>query len=468
MACLLKGIASFTAFAACVSLLGTARAQAPAAGSDWLLTQVNETGQHCARLAEQRQGDRLLLACGAAGVWEFTLSASAPRFVRSYAFAGDAVGFVSEPEGRLWVKLQVLEARPFPSAGAPGAAVFPDVGPPGQSSGASPPVVLAPSGAPAPATPAPARQLLGHVVAAKPDEVLISLGADDGITRGDHIEFALESGKYDGSEDVELSREVVAIGVVTHVSAKSARVRLGLNESVPVGALASPTQAPATRSLTAPPRVRGLMELELFLRPFAALDELGGGLVLSASFGYRFGHLHLQAVLDPLAYAAAESKGSVGAVNAAVIASYDSQYFEMGLGLGAQTVNEAGFGLEAGSGLSVAQLVRLGARDGLNLSARSSMVLFHSQFLFGGLVVSGQIPVTRGYWLLLNGGGGNVGYAYGEFGLRVLLDGNGLGGSKYLTVTAGGVGVFRSNCEFTCEDTAYGGPMVGVGGEWRF
>jgi len=137
-----------------------------------------------------------------------------------------------------------------------------------------------------------------------------------------------------------------------------------------------------------------------------------------------------------------------------------------------QTVNEPGSFLSPGSGLSVAQLIRLGARDGLNLSARTSIVLFHSQFQFGGMVVSGQVPVTRGYWLLLNGGGGNVGYGYGELGLRIQLAGNGLAGSKYLTVTAGGVGVFRSgNCDnfFSCSDVrSYGGPMAGIGGEWRF
>lgn len=464
MAWLLKGIASFTAFVACLSPLRDARAQAAPASPDWLESQVNESGQHCARLAEQRQADRMLLACGAAGVWEFTLGAATPRFVRSYAFAGDAVGFVSESDGRLWVKLQVLEARPFPGASAQGAAVFPDVASPGQ-----PPAVSAPPPAPAPAPPVPARPQSGHVVRASPGEALISLGGLDGIARGDHIEIAIENAGDDGSEEAQLSREVAAVGVVTNVGAKSARVGLGLNESVPAGALATPTRASRSSSLTAPPRVSGLWEMELFLRPFVALEELGGGAVFSGSFGYRFTHFHLQAVLDPLAFAAAEGKGNVTAVNAAVIGSYDSQYFELGLGFGAQTVNETGFLVEPGSGLSVAQLVRLGARDGLNLSARTSLALFHSQFQFGGLVVSGQIPVTRGYWLLLNGGGGNVGYGYGEFGLRVLLSGNGLSGSTFLSVTAGGVGIFRSSCEFNCEgNVSYGGPMAGVGGEWRF
>ena len=94
---------------------------------------MNERGQHCAQLAEHRQTDKLLLACGAAGVWEFSLGSASPKFVRSYAFGGDVIGFVTESDGRLWVKLQVLEARPFSAAVAPSAAVFPDVAPPGGS-----------------------------------------------------------------------------------------------------------------------------------------------------------------------------------------------------------------------------------------------------------------------------------------------------------------------------------------------
>jgi hypothetical protein len=470
LALFFKAFASLVVLAGSLSLTGAARAEAPPS-PEWLSAQVNESGQHCSLSAEHRGADKLLLACGGAGVWEFALGAAAPRFVRSHAFAGDVVGFISEPDGRLWVKLQVLEARPFSTAAAESAAVFPDVAPKASSVA---PVLKDPTearSAIAPASPSSDRPQSGRVVRAAPGEVVISLGTLDGIQRNDHVEFALESGDS-GSEEAALSRDIIAIGVVTNVSEGSARIRLGLNESVPVGAFASPTRAPATSSLTAPPRVAGLWELQLFLRPFAAVDELGGGALLSGSVGYRFKHLHLQAVVDPLAFAAVQNKGSVAAANAALVASYDSQYVEMGLGLGAQTVNNTGFLFAPGSGLSLAQLIRLGARDGLNLSARTSLVLFHSQFQFGGIVVNGQIPLTRGYWFLLNGGGGNVGYAHGEIGLRVLLAGNGLAGSKFLTVTAGGVGVFRSGTcdQFACsdDDVAYGGPMAGVGGEWRF
>lgn len=467
-------IAALTAFAGSLVLAGVESAQAQEAPApDWLAAKVNESGQHCDRRAEHRDGKRLFLACGAAGAWELALDEAVPRFIRSYAFSGDVVGFVTEPDGRLWVKLQVLEARPLSAAGTqssgPGPVVFPDTAP------AAPPVAPLPAAAlpppPAAGAPTAARRKRGTVLRSAPGEVVISLGSVDGLLRNDHIELALEHADALAAEDAGLARDPVAVGLVTTVSEQVARVRLGLNENVPVGAIATPTRASVTASLPAPPRASGMWDLELNARPFAALDELGGGALLSGAIGYRFKRLHLQAVLDPLAFADVQDRDSVTAVDAGLVASYDSQYFEIGAGLGAQTVNAPDFPLEPGSGLSVLQLIRIGAQDGLNISAHTSVVLFHSEFQFGGMIARGQIPVTRGYWLLLQGGGGDVGYGFGEFGLRVLLSGNGLVGSKFLTVTAGAAGVFESHCPlnaFECQSRTYVGPMAGIGGEWRF
>ena len=467
-----KQLAVLAVLAGVIALGKTAQAETPPA-SNWLDAKVNESGQHCEKHAEQRDANRLLVACGTAGVWEFALDEAAPRLVRSYGFSGDVVGFFTEADGRLWVKVQVLEARPF----APSGAVrFPDPAPSPSTPGAET-APRQPDTATPPPPPPPARTVVvgphpRRVTRSMPGEVVVSLGAMDGVMRGDHIELALEQAEDAAGDGVALNREALAIGLVTNVTEQSARVRLGLNESVPIGALATPTRSPLTSSLSAPPRVSDVWTLELMARPFAALGELGGGALISGAFGRRLGHLHLQGVVDPLAFGDVQSKNAIGAANTALIASYDSQYFEMGLGFGVQTVNSTDFFVAPGSGLAALQLIRLGARDGLNISARTNIVLFHSQFQFGGMIASGQIPVTRGYWLLLNGGGGSIGYAYGEFGLRVLLDGDGLAGSKYLTVTAGGAAVFRTGvCPLSepCQDSAaYGGPMAGIGGEWRF
>ncbi|HVJ15014.1 MAG TPA: hypothetical protein VM686_06220, partial [Polyangiaceae bacterium] len=296
--------------------------------------------------------------------------------------------------------------------------------------------------------------------------VVISLGATDGIMRSDRIELSLEHNEG-------WAREAIAVGTVVNVAEHQAKVRIGLNEDVPVGALAVPTRAPTTSSLSGPPRVGGIWQLEVMGRPFAAIGELGGGILLSAGFSRHFAkHVRLGAYVEPLGIGDVEMRDSIGTANAAAFVSFDSQYLEMGLGLGAQTVNEPEFFLDPGSGFTVAQIIRLGAEDGLNLSARTSLVLFHKEFEFGGMVANARIPVTRGYWLLLGGGGGITGFGYGEIGLRVLLDGNGGAGSMFLTTTAGGAAVFRSEtCDmnFNCTGGgSFGGPMAGLGGEWRF
>jgi hypothetical protein len=307
--------------------------------------------------------------------------------------------------------------------------------------------------------------------------VVISLGSANGVMRSDRIELAFEPD--DDSGPATLSRETLAVGVVTNVGPHTAKVRLGLNEHVPVGALATVTRAALSASLIAPPRVTDVWAAEAMARPFVAIGELGGGVLLSASLTRRFaGHLALRASLDPLALADVQGRESLNAANAALIVSYDSSVFEMGLGIGAQTVNETDFFVNPGSGWNVAQLVRFGAQDGLSLSARTSVVLFRSEFEFGGMVANLQIPVSRNYWLLFGGGGGNVGYGHGEFGVRALLDGNGQAGTKFLTITAGGAAVFASaSCAEVAdlnqfpvcrEPRSYGGPMAGIGSEWRF
>jgi hypothetical protein len=462
-----------------VGKAASAQPAPPAVPADWLEAQVNEHGQKCDKRGERVDQTAVLLACGAAGVWQITLSDAGPRFVKSYQLTGEAVGFLTDAEGQVWVKLLLLEARPLSSAVAPGAVSFP-----GEQAQPLPPrAPVAPPArpkarvAPDEAEADPAERAVGEVLKSKPGEVVISLGSANGVMPSDRIELAFEPD--DDSGPAALSRETLAIGVVTNVSPHTAKVRLGMNEQVPVGTLASVTPAPTSASLIAPPRVTGVWAADVMARPFAAIGELGGGVLLSATLTRRFvGHLALRASLDPLALADVQGRASLTAVNATFIASYDSSFFEMGLGFGAQTVNETDFFVDPGSGLNVAQLVRFGTQDGLNLSARTSVVLFRREFEFGGMVANLQIPVSRNYWLLFGGGGGNVGYGYGEFGVRALLDGNGHAGTKFLTVTAGGAAVFSSaSCEAfdqfnqfpVCGDArTYGGPMAGLGSEWRF
>jgi hypothetical protein len=191
---------------------------------------------------------------------------------------------------------------------------------------------------------------------------------------------------------------------------------------------------------------------------------------------------HFQAALAPFGFATARA-GATVPFAALLSAAYDAHLFEVGLGLGAQSVNDPSFGLDHGSGTAVAQLLRLGARDGLHLDVQSLVTLFHSNFRFSSLRVRAQLPLGARTWLQAAGGGGTLGSAFGELGLRVLGWGNGHAGSLFVNMSVGWAAVFRgcnalssattltnegtSVSGSACREIDYQGPMLGVGAELR-
>lgn len=474
----------------CASQLASAAEAEPSPSlpglAAWLQTAVNERGQRCAWRASRAHGQGLLLACGSAGLWEVAAGEGAAlRLLRAHDLGGDVIGFFEAEDGERWLKVQVLQARPLgavvglpttASTAAPPASPAPAQSDPSAAAQPPPqPRELGPSSAPTAQRETPTLHQ-GRVVKSDGDEVLISLGTEHGLRNGDRVDLSLERHVVLAPGETALSREALAVGIVTTTSGRFATLRLGINERVPLGANARPTYAAATSSLTAPPRAQGLWQTKLMLRPFFALDELGAGFLLTGAAGYRFnGNVHVEALLEPFALGGAQNRDGIAAASFTLSASYDSHYVELGVGAGAQTVNTVPFDVGPGSGLTFAQFLRLGALDGLHLEARSNIVLFHSEFDFSGLTITSQIPVARGYWLLLGGGGGSVGYAYGELGLRVLLKGRGDRGSLFFSATGGGAAVFKETGCSTSEDFVFcegtqtlAGPMAGVGMEHRF
>jgi hypothetical protein len=415
-------------------------------------------------------GGRIVVACGDAGLWTLERDASGGlRLVATEDLGGEVVGLF-EREGHIWVEIERLEARPLrPTAGSPS--------PPPPSARAEfededyvPPARREPRAKSDTHEEPASRAPVGEVVEVNLGEAVVNLGSDDHVRPGQLMEL------------VELHTDTIgkerAVGVVTAVAEQYCRVRLGTNERVSVGASAQIVAGRASSSRIAPPRAAGIWEVEFMLRPFLAMSDFGGGFLSDALVGYHFDTpLHLRAGLTPLAYGTGKDKASVATVAAFGEVSYDGDLFEAGLGLGAQTVNSV-TGADSGSGTLFLQHARLGARDGLHFDARSDIVLFHSRFEFSGFRATGQLPVGRSSWLLLQGGGGTAGYGYGELGVRVLLRGNGDRGSVFFTGSVGGVGVFAdrvTTCgdpafqSFDCtESTLYAGPMLGAGAEWRF
>ncbi len=161
----------------------------------------------------------------------------------------------------------------------------------------------------------------------------------------------------------------------------------------------------------------------------------------------------------------------------------DTQFVEVGLGLGGATVNQTfgnGFGApvrgtpDTGA-VSVVEAARIGARDGLALNVESSAVAANGQFDLGYFVTSVQIPVAKTAMLVLRGGGGRVGFAYGDIGVRVLVRGEGGKGTIALTGFAGGAGILVNLCSSnpdppfatSCNSSNLSGPSLGGALEWR-
>jgi hypothetical protein len=445
----------------------------------WLAEQRDGAGRACDRRAVQVAGDHSVVACGESGLWIARRNpAGGYQLVRTDDLGGPVVGLFKRDD-RIWAEIARREARDVHPAGeSTSSAAFPGESVPIRSTETPLRALVAPR---SPATPVAATgrasEPEGRVTEVLLGEVVVDLGRKHGLRHRDRVELSVVTSLDAGGEEAQ-RRDVVAVGVVVAVSERFARVELGINERVPVGAFAQRVARLPTRSRVAPPRLGGLWHAGFMARPFVALDDLGGGVLTEGSVGYRFeSDLHVEALLSPLGWGTGEDKPSTTPVAAFAKLSFDPHLFEVGLGVGGETVHDTAFGTDSGSGVAFIQQLRLGARDGLHLDMRGHAVLFHSRFAFSGFVGSGQIPVGQRWWLLFTGGGGSAGYGFGEIAVRALVLGNGDRGSFFFTGSAGGAGVFESKSitctgdgfTFPCpESVLYAGPMLGVGGEWRF
>lgn len=433
----------------------------------WLADKRDALGRTCDLKELLARGDLRYIACGQAGLWIVRQAADASFALVSQHAQQGSVERVMERDGSIWAQVVTVravrvalvsgEALPQPPALAPGTRAQPTTAPA--------------SSAPARPNEAPPPHDM-RVIEVGPGYAIIDGGISAYVTRDTHIAFLETVSEEVVAGHRAVRTRLIGVGRVDSASQERARIELGPNERIPVGARAERTSLPLSRSVVAPPRVSELWEFGFLARPFIAIDDLGGGAIIDAWASRRMaGPWSVQAQIAPFAFGTAEEGGVVPAA-AYLLATLDLRLFEVGLGLGGETVNSPAFDLEAGSGIGIVQHVRIGARDGLNLSAQTHVVLFHSEFEFSAARVRLQIPFNGRTWLIAGGGGGDIGFGYGEAGLRTLLAGNGNRGSLFLTAVFGGAAVFQDENCFTspdCEDRdfEYLGPMLGVGAEWR-
>ncbi len=318
------------------------------------------------------------------------------------------------------------------------------------------------------------KHLVGHLLSIDDNEFVIDLGKTQGIKVGDSVEFLNITKKGFGDETVTVLVPIT-LGQVLEVTQRHARVRVPLNIDIPIGAaVIKRPRLPYVESKMNRENPNGT-ELLLTLRPFIPIDTLGFGAIIDVEATHRFDKspLALSLVLSPMALAVTD-EGNADFMTFYGQASYDSKYFEIGLGAGGAKIQKFG--------IAATQFLRIGTRDGLNIKGTTYIVGI-KKFKLRGVKIDAQLPVDRLFpetWLVARmsvHGDNRAGLAYGELGIRTLLKGRGTSGSLYLTPFLGFANISKvvNGTEQECEylgphctvDKNFGGPSAGLTLEWR-
>lgn len=446
----------------------TADSSATVEGTDLVVRDAGRESRvalGCAGGAFIRQGVRAYVACRPAGVVEIDLSDPAsPRRAALLDAGGEVAGFFVV-DGAVWARITRVEGRPVDALAARPEAM------------ASLPTTATEAAAGVPErqpSSASGTARVGGVVSAGLGDVVVDLGSADGLSVGGHVELYRERWTRLDAGERALRLEPIAVGEISALSTRRARVRLGSGERASVGARARSTAGALTHSTTAPPRVEGIWEIHGGLRPFLSLEYLSVGGLGDAAVVYRAaGPWAIHAAASPIAFVVGQKP--VFNYNLMVTGAYDSRWFELGLGVGAASYRDNDDG-EPADTFAFGQYARLGTRDGVHVEVQNAFLLGRDRFRFGSVLGSLQIPVSPAAALVFRGGGGATGYAFGEAGLRIRVRGNGDHGTLYLTPTVGGVSVTggrNNDCPMPLSGFCYssrvehGGPLVGLGVEYR-
>jgi len=312
----------------------------------------------------------------------------------------------------------------------------------------------------------PATSLDARVVHVDGQFVTIDSGATDGVVSGAHVAFVGTSVTDLGDGEIAVSDPTFAVGEVVAVSRGRARVRIGLNEDVPLGTRAIGTEGPLTRSLVAPPESRAKSEFAIGMRVVSTVGARGGGVLVDARLERRIGaHIRLRLRVDPTGairyrFPDPDFEGpevrppasSATVANVIGLISYDTGLVEMGAGLGLTTTTridethvacadcaptERHLGRRAG--LTVASTARFGPRDGLFLEVDTAFVAIRSRIEMSRFAARLNVPVTRALSFIFAGssGFGVVGTRIVDVGARMLVHGSGHAGSLFVTPTIG-------------------------------
>ncbi len=465
-------------------------------------------------VAIHRAGNELYLARGEMGVAVYGLDDPLqPELLREIPATRGAVTGFHQVGDQVWMEIVSRQAVPV------AAVAFTGVEAAGQTAvtGAAAAPVGAKETAPAsesqqPARP-PERSEPAEPIAIRnvaPGVIELGVGANQGVKVGDRFAVFRTSPLDASGYGDFVGEELVAVAEVTAVKANSSLARLGRGEMASGTDTVLPANADQTQRLIFPRRIEDMAEVSVVLRPLIkAGTPLGGGVLCDLSATYFGSFYYLGLRVQPLGLGWTD-EGDV--VAAAILAEggYDGRAFGVGLGAGMSLVNgdmrhmlatfdsslDAGYREEpqrewdqrTQGAFTLSQQARLGARDGLNLTLTNLLLFYEDDssdsgesqtgFIYGGTFARFAIPLGVDTDLLLEGGGGVMGYWYASIGVFSWLVGNGSPGSLGLSVSAGGAGIEGSR-EVTesyggeqryvyTEDIEMSGPMVSAGVTYRF
>lgn len=196
------------------------------------------------------------------------------------------------------------------------------------------------------------------------------------------------------------------------------------------------------------------------VRPFVVVGGLGVGVLSTASLTYRASlpiAIHFEMSPFGVGVDSPSNLGTIVTGSAGAIVSLDVPLFELGFGVGGASQND---GPTTKLATAIPGLMRIGSRDGISFTMRTNHVRGAQGFQLDSTDLTLQAPMTERWWLLVRGGGGSVGYGFGDVGVRYLLRGDLGPGSLLVTGIAGCDGVFTNG-------DPYVGPSLGAGFEWR-
>lgn len=424
-----------------------------------------------------RAGDLLYVALARGGVAVVDVSQAPPRLVRTIAEDRRPTKLLLT-DGTLYLFELKQEVTTFSLADARNPAV---------ASPAAPPATAAPPGAVAPAPPAVDRSARreAKVLEVRDGRVLLDAGTAAGYVPGARVRILSQQlvsrpDLLTGLVKLVPSGDVTAVALIEQAEEERSMARLGRGDLAQPGDRASLTGEPLSERLFLPRRAPFSVLVGFQARPFLGLEasDLIGrsskpvGLLVDAYATYYLEGLPvaLSASLAPVGLVVGSAEAHYPGT-LAVTAAYATDYFELGLGAGALVGNpgpclpqelEAGGACEINTGFTINQSLRLGALDGLNVTWRSSIFSRPDRFVFGVGRSEVNVPISSTLGLFGGGGGGENGWAYGEFGVRTYMGGTGDRGTLILSASLGYASVFDGPSRETVA-----GPSVALGMEWR-